>query len=489
MDKKLIWAMALLAGYQGHALADPRNVTLLSDLSNKVPTLADTLSSAPPPAPAATIDPLSLDAAGQFKLGERYAAGIGVTQDNAKALYWIEKTAKAGYYPAVTQMGQIYAKGLLGIPVDYAEALQWFNQAANDNYAPAQTAIGTMYQGGAGVQQDNRIALDWYKKAAAQDYGPAESAIGMMYRQGRGVTQDEPSAQKWLLKAAEHGDAFGQIAIGNLYDIGEGVPQDHAMAFSWYSKAAMQDHPAAQNNLADMYQHGRGVPQDDLLAFYWYSRAAEKGYAPALKGLGDLYQTGAGVPQNTDHAIEAYQKAATMGYAPAQEILKQLANPEPPVAKTPTDASIVAPALASTLVLEADKAPAPPAKTMQPEHPATNPITDSTPIVEHEATPDTAHATAPHDPVDQSPSGDVKTEETTPLYAQPLPIAPQPAAKPLPIASKTKASPHLMASPKATKETTAIQPSPHPEWGGLPSEHATDQSGSNFSIAEDTRRR
>jgi TPR repeat protein len=65
------------------------------------------------------------DAAGQFNLGKMYSLGNGIEKDEAKAAYWIRRSAAKDYTPAVKYIVQAYQVGLLGFKVDQDLARSW----------------------------------------------------------------------------------------------------------------------------------------------------------------------------------------------------------------------------------------------------------------------------------------------------------------------------------------------------------------------------
>ena len=66
-----------------------------------------------------------------------------------KAVYWYRKAAEQGHADAQNSLGEMYAKGL-GVGEDQAEALYWYRMAAEQGHADAQNNLGQMYQHGEG---------------------------------------------------------------------------------------------------------------------------------------------------------------------------------------------------------------------------------------------------------------------------------------------------------------------------------------------------
>ena len=68
------------------------------------------------------------NAEAQFSLGNMYAEGHGVPQDDQQAVSWFRKAAEQGFAPAQVNLGVMYAQGQ-GVERDLVEAHKWFNIA------------------------------------------------------------------------------------------------------------------------------------------------------------------------------------------------------------------------------------------------------------------------------------------------------------------------------------------------------------------------
>ncbi|WP_156907434.1 SEL1-like repeat protein [Thalassobaculum salexigens] len=66
----------------------------------------------------------------QFNLGVMYERGLGVPEDETRALLWYHSAAEQGYSLAQYNLGRLYALGK-GIPQSDAEAKRWFQRAAD----------------------------------------------------------------------------------------------------------------------------------------------------------------------------------------------------------------------------------------------------------------------------------------------------------------------------------------------------------------------
>ncbi|MDE2730336.1 MAG: serine/threonine-protein kinase, partial [Bacteroidota bacterium] len=213
----------------------------------------------------------------QLKLGEMYAEGRGVPQDNQEAVKWFRLSAEQGNAGGQFRLGEIYAEGR-GVPQDNQEALKWFRLSAEQGNAVAQYSLGFMFANGLGVPQDNQEAVKWYRLSAEQGNAVAQFFLGEMYAEGRGVPYDHQEAVKWYQMAGEQDDA--QYFLGGMYAGGTAMPQE---AVKWYRLSAEQGNADAQFSLGGLYRNRNGgeVPQDNREAVKWYRLSAEQGNADA----------------------------------------------------------------------------------------------------------------------------------------------------------------------------------------------------------------
>ena len=97
--------------------------------------------------------------------------------------------AEAGDANAQYRLGRKYAIGV-GVKTDFKEAARWYRKAAEQGDAKAQSYLGAMYGIGRGVKEDSKESLKWYQKAAGQGDIDAGFAIGLIYGEGHGVPKD-----------------------------------------------------------------------------------------------------------------------------------------------------------------------------------------------------------------------------------------------------------------------------------------------------------
>ena len=94
--------------------------------------------------------------------------------DYVEAVKWCRKAAMQGHAMAQFSLGQRYANGK-GVAEDDKQAVQWTRKAAEQGLAKAQYALGYMYANGEGVLKDDVTAYGWFNIAATNGYEIAKT--------------------------------------------------------------------------------------------------------------------------------------------------------------------------------------------------------------------------------------------------------------------------------------------------------------------------
>jgi len=182
-----------------------------------------------------------------------FDAGMAAAKrkDFASAMKEWMPLAERGDARAQTMVGELYAFGK-GVPQDDRKAADWFLRAAEQGHAEAQFDLGKMNSLGRGMAKNDVQAANWYRRGAVQGDRRSQSMLATAYLLGRGVAQDDVEAAKWARLAATQGDASSQRTLGWLYVIGRGVPQDEDEGGKWLRRAADQGDAPAIRALAQL---------------------------------------------------------------------------------------------------------------------------------------------------------------------------------------------------------------------------------------------
>jgi TPR repeat protein len=228
------------------------------------------------------------DADAQVFVGNCYALGDGVAEDNGQAMSWYRKAALNGHAQAQCDVGVRYLYGM-GVTKDEIEAYAYFalaetsNEQARKNLAFLQNQLS----GGdflLGLKRKKELQAEMAASRAGKVAGG-----GQAERLGGRQTQpdsDSPEEKRrknfeffraefvaYKAKAESQGDASAQYQLGVYYFNGYGVAADVAESFKWYRRAAEQGEARAQLALGGCYYAGKGVEKDDVEAYAYWSLA------------------------------------------------------------------------------------------------------------------------------------------------------------------------------------------------------------------------
>lgn len=200
------------------------------------------------------------DAKAMLELSEKYLFGLGVTQQDDSAQYWIkqalalgdpealflvgvrevgnvsnakayrtgiqhlEEAAEQGNVDAQLRLGDIYRQRRTGTPsdqyYDLAKAFGYSNQAAKAGNPVAMTHCGEALVSGKGTNKNDSLAIDWFTNAGAEKkHVPAQLRLGDLYLSGVATGQVDPfQAYHWYRRAA--GNRRANIDQRSAADLG-----------------------------------------------------------------------------------------------------------------------------------------------------------------------------------------------------------------------------------------------------------------------------
>lgn len=190
-----------------------------------------------------------------------------------EAFYLVVPEAENGDPQAQGLLGYMYARGL-GLPQNNKKALYWYKKAANQNYPLAHFALGYMHSQGQGVSQNDAKALFWYKKAADRGFTRANTKLGLFYEKGKGTPQNFAMAKEFFYRAAKQGDEQAQFHLAMYYVHGIETDKNYPQAVYWLQKSAKHGSYCAQNQLGLLYLTDEGIPMDLKKAHYWLQKVS-----------------------------------------------------------------------------------------------------------------------------------------------------------------------------------------------------------------------
>ncbi len=143
-------------------------------------------------------------------------SGLGCEKDEAEAEKCVRQAAWKGYAPAQFDLGQAYAEGLLGLEQDYAMGMAWLQKAAVKGNRDALRLIGKLCLGGHGGENGNFLAMLCVEKAASLGDAESQFLLGKMYASGLGVRPNRNNAMYWLENSANQGNEDAREMLDRL---------------------------------------------------------------------------------------------------------------------------------------------------------------------------------------------------------------------------------------------------------------------------------
>ena len=270
------------------------------------------LAAIPPEVPAlGAVKLTTLEAAGKrgdvvalLALGDAYATGRGLLQDDAKANDYYRQAAEKGSPAAMLRLEANYEKGI-GVKIDEAQRVVWLRRASDAGELVATKKLAALVQGAEG------IAL--YEKAVAA--GDAESLflIADIYQYGRKVPVDEAKFIDYATRAAAAGSLRAVERLGLFYSY---TKRDKAAAIPWYRKSVAAGDKTKRHTLAGLLRDTGDVEGGAVI---WRELAAEGDVQGQLQ-LGFYLQKKGDEPA----AMEWFRKVAASPRGDYQEMAVKL---------------------------------------------------------------------------------------------------------------------------------------------------------------------
>lgn len=209
------------------------------------------------------------DRAAMTLLGELYANGFGVNQDDKKAVEWYKLAADRGDRDAMFALAMLHLAGRAG-PPNREEAAKLLAAAAKLGHPAASYDLGLFYLEGKLFPTDFARAAELFRAAAEAGNPEAQYALATLYKDGKGVPKDLAEAARLLAAAALADNTDAQVEYGIALFNGTGVARNEAAAAAVLTKAAHKGSAIAQDRLARIYSAGRGLPADPVKAVKWH---------------------------------------------------------------------------------------------------------------------------------------------------------------------------------------------------------------------------
>jgi uncharacterized protein len=247
-------------------------------------------------------------------LGELYASGLGVIQDDTVAANWYRRAADRGDREAMFALAMMRMAGRPR-PINRDEGAKLLTAAARLQHPMASYNLALLYLEGQLFPQDFTRAAQLFRVAADAGSPEAQYALAALYKEGRGVTKDIVEAARLLYHAAIADNTDAQVEYAIALFNGSGVARNEETAVQFLLRAAYRGSAIAQNRLAHILAAGRGLPANAVEAIKWHLISRESGASdPKLDAF---------MRQQKPETIAAATKAAHLSI----EALRQAREP------------------------------------------------------------------------------------------------------------------------------------------------------------------
>eukprot|EP00746_Dinoflagellata_sp_MGD_P118453 gnl/MRDRNA2_/MRDRNA2_54633_c0_seq1.p1 gnl/MRDRNA2_/MRDRNA2_54633_c0~~gnl/MRDRNA2_/MRDRNA2_54633_c0_seq1.p1 ORF type:complete len:464 (+),score=57.74 gnl/MRDRNA2_/MRDRNA2_54633_c0_seq1:148-1539(+) len=128
--------------------------------------------------------------------------------------------AATGYPRAEFKLGNAYYFGK-GVTQNYTAARQWYEKAANQNLSVAAYNLARMYANGLGGKSDALGAVKWYRQSLANPMDRQSAAYNnlanILYHGAEGVEPDEAEALNLWTQGARDGVAQAALNLADVF--------------------------------------------------------------------------------------------------------------------------------------------------------------------------------------------------------------------------------------------------------------------------------
>ncbi len=227
-------------------------------------------------------------------LGNLYARGQGVEQDNQRAIELLRRSAQLGHAPGMTRLGASLLSNLAESAnpgQDLEEARAVLAAATEVNDPEAFVFLAQSYRASHTKDPDPEQARHLYEQALILNEPSAFNSIGHMHLGGELGESNPQAAITAFERGAQANDGPAQVSLGYLYLVGSHVEQNTGVARQLFLQAAANDESVAHHYLGYLEEtdpESASAEQAHNRAIDHYKKAAAHNHAPALKRLSEL---------------------------------------------------------------------------------------------------------------------------------------------------------------------------------------------------------
>jgi hypothetical protein len=267
-----------------------------------------------------------------------YFLGVGVKQNDDKAMTYFRKSWEGLYPEGMYMVGRMYELGRGVEEANVEQAFKLFH--ASEASLNAKLRLAHMYEEGIATEVDLGQAIRYYNAAQKQGSGYAMYKIGQFYLLGRGLKKSLKNGYAWLQKALSKNNilAFNYFRLigkqpstdnRSTEDILKQAKAalsrgDKEYALSFLEVAINEGSVEALMILVDGYLDGHVFDKDEEKAYKLLLKHQDMNHPQIDYRIGCFYEKGIGVLSSYYKAGLFYQKAAEKNHLEAKDALSAL---------------------------------------------------------------------------------------------------------------------------------------------------------------------
>ena len=178
-----------------------------------------------------------------YGLGEAFAVGRGVAEDDSLALEWFASGIAEGSRFMITGLGILLHEGL--IEADFSTVYGLIGKLAEQGITEAQDVlfgVGEAFAAG----EDDGLAMQWFTRGIAQGSRFMITGLGKIWLEGHIADSDRARARDMIRELAEAGIPEAQVVLGEANELVDNIVE----AFAWFFVAGQLGLTDAENRAA-----------------------------------------------------------------------------------------------------------------------------------------------------------------------------------------------------------------------------------------------
>ena len=256
------------------------------------------------------------------------------TEDTQAVLALLKNADALGVEEAWEALADIYYRGV-GVPQDYAKAISYMQKLADKGRPEGLVSLAAMHYQGVGVPKNAEKAKELCRMAIERDsaYAPAYRNLAVLLKENARDEQSRAEVERCFVCAAQLNDIDCTVELAREYSSDAGLIRKRIPEALRWCEAALKEYPESPelnclfaDNLCAMER------ADRKKAFVHYTLAAGAKYPRAVYRLGRAWEEGWAYeqenrqPANQDKAAQYYLQALELGNAEAAGALVRMAD-------------------------------------------------------------------------------------------------------------------------------------------------------------------